>query len=321
MKIIGICSGHDCSYAILENGIPIIHNELERFIRQKEPIDDAVKFLFDTYDDVDDIKHACTFLSNWKGGISQRYPESYQKMESIVSKNGGQWWSPGHHQSHAANARCGSMTSAFLKVTNTSTDRVKFSVTCTPIEQISTEEALSPIPEIIASEVGKSLSGNGEAPVTAYNAAAAVQGYTGGVVNYMNCVDNSATAISTETTASFVFIKNTGFLFDTVTTLGVAMTEHVVVTTVNTGTTVISSLAPGEAIVLKALQATKSLDCTKIQVQNREYTINSLTSSTIVAVTCNRKPITTSYNRPESMPCGMKKELNGTYGECAFDKL
>ena len=49
MKIIGICSGHDCSYAILENGIPIIHNELERFIRQKEPIDDAVKFLFDTY--------------------------------------------------------------------------------------------------------------------------------------------------------------------------------------------------------------------------------------------------------------------------------
>jgi carbamoyltransferase len=104
MKIIGICSGHDCSYAVLENGIPVIHNELERFIRQKEPIDDAVKFLFDTYDDVDDIKHACTFLSNWKGGISQRYPESYQKMESIVSKNGGQWWSPGHHQSHAANA-------------------------------------------------------------------------------------------------------------------------------------------------------------------------------------------------------------------------
>ena len=149
-------------------------------------------------------------------------------------------------------------------------DSVKFSVTCTPIEEIGTEETLSPVPEIISSEVGKSLSGNGSAPVVDYSGAAAVQGYTGGVVNYVNCVDDSATAISTEATASFVFIKNTGFLFDTVTTLGVAMTEHVVVTTDNTGVTVISSLGPGEAIVLKALAATKTLDCTKIKVQTFE---------------------------------------------------
>ena len=163
-------------------------------------------------------------------------------------------------------------------------DRVKFSVTCTPIEQISTEEALSPIPEIIASEVGKSLSGNGEAPVTAYNAAAAVQGYTGGVVNYMNCVDNSATAISTEDSASFVFIKNTGHFFNTVTELGESTEEHVVVTTVNTGTTVISSLGPGEAIVLKALQATKSLDCTKIKVQTFEANGSSAAATDHLAV-------------------------------------
>lgn len=31
MKIVGICSGHDVAYGILENGIPIVHNELERF--------------------------------------------------------------------------------------------------------------------------------------------------------------------------------------------------------------------------------------------------------------------------------------------------
>ena len=149
-------------------------------------------------------------------------------------------------------------------------DRVKFSVTCTPIEQISTEQALSPIPEVIASEVGKSLSGSGEAAVTNFSGAAAIQGYTGGVVNYINCVDNSATAISTEDSASFVFIKNTGHFFNTVTELGDATQEHVVVTTVNTGTTVISSLGPGEAIVLKGLQATKTLDCTKIKVQTFE---------------------------------------------------
>ena len=149
-------------------------------------------------------------------------------------------------------------------------DKVKFSVTCTPIEQITTEQALSPIPEVIASEVGKSLSGNGEAAVTNFSGAAAVQGYTGGVVNYINCVDNSAVAISTEDSASFVFIKNTGHFFNTVTELGDATQEHVVVTTVNTGTTVISSLAPGEAIVLKALSSTQTLDCTKIKVQTFE---------------------------------------------------
>jgi hypothetical protein len=149
-------------------------------------------------------------------------------------------------------------------------DSVKFSVTCTPIEEIGTEETLSPVPEIISSEVGKSLSGNGSAAVADYSGAAAVQGYTGGVVNYVNCVDDSATAISTETTASFVYIKNTGYYFSSVTELGAAATEHVVVTTVNTGTTVISSLGPGEAIVLKALQATKTLDCTKIKVQTFE---------------------------------------------------
>ena len=155
-------------------------------------------------------------------------------------------------------------------------DSVKFSVTCTPIEEIGTEETLSPVPTIISSEVGKSLSGSGSAPVASFDAnsgsgaAANVQGYLNGVVNYVNCVDDSATAISTHTTASFVFIKNTGYLFDSVTTLGVAMTEHVVVTTVNTGTTTISSLGPGEAIVLKALQATKTLDCTKIKVQTFE---------------------------------------------------
>lgn len=35
----------------------------------------------------------------------------------------------------------------------------------------------------------------------------------------------------------------------------------------------------------------------------------------------NRKVLTHDRSRPSSMPCGMKKELNGTYGECAFDRL
>ena len=62
MKIVGICSGHDVSYGILENGIPILHNELERFSRVKAEVGDGFKFLFDTYDDVDNIVHAMSLI-------------------------------------------------------------------------------------------------------------------------------------------------------------------------------------------------------------------------------------------------------------------
>ena len=49
-------SGHDCSYAILKNGIPVVHDEYERFIREKEPPGDGVQFLFDNYSDYKNIK-------------------------------------------------------------------------------------------------------------------------------------------------------------------------------------------------------------------------------------------------------------------------
>ena len=79
MKVAGFCTGHDCSYAILENGIPIIHNELERFIRAKEPTDDAIKFMCDTEKDVSDISYFTHCIHPW-GDQSKRYPESHKKL-------------------------------------------------------------------------------------------------------------------------------------------------------------------------------------------------------------------------------------------------
>ena len=109
MKLVGVCSGHDVAYAVFENGVPIIHNELERFSRKKGQIGDAFQFLFDTYHDVNDIKHASYCVNNWRGGLANRFPESYKKINSIVNSNNGQFWPnhdnrPGHHQCHAANA-------------------------------------------------------------------------------------------------------------------------------------------------------------------------------------------------------------------------
>ncbi len=42
-KIVGFQSGHDVSYCILENGIPTIHEELERFTREKHALGDGLK--------------------------------------------------------------------------------------------------------------------------------------------------------------------------------------------------------------------------------------------------------------------------------------
>ena len=103
-KIIGFHSGHDCSYCVFENGIPIIHNELERFSRKKEHLGDALEFLFQSYDKYKDVKCFSQVIDNWKGGFVERYPDTANKMFSMVKNNGGNFYYFGHHQTHAANA-------------------------------------------------------------------------------------------------------------------------------------------------------------------------------------------------------------------------
>tara|TARA_R110002110_G_scaffold147279_2_gene337723 strand:+ start:740 stop:2395 length:1656 start_codon:yes stop_codon:yes gene_type:complete len=103
MKIAGLCSSHDCSFAVLENGIPVIHAELERYIRKKEPEGDSFQFLKERYPDYKDIKHFSHFL-DWDHKVKFSYPGSYKEMNEIIKKNNGDFWEPGHHESHAANA-------------------------------------------------------------------------------------------------------------------------------------------------------------------------------------------------------------------------
>jgi len=43
MKILGFNSGHDVAYCLLDNGVPKVHEELERFIREKEPMGDGLE--------------------------------------------------------------------------------------------------------------------------------------------------------------------------------------------------------------------------------------------------------------------------------------
>ena len=126
-------------------------------------------------------------------------------------------------------------------------DSVQFSVSCTPVEELATEN--SGTANIIASEVNKSLGGSGSATVSAYNGSAANQGYLNATVNYFEGQDsNDTTDLSSESSATFIFIKNTGYTFSSATALGAKLDKALKIMVASTP---ISILDPGEAIILK----------------------------------------------------------------------
>ncbi len=106
-KIIGFQSGHDVSYCILENGIPTLHEELERITRRKMEPGDGLKFFLSRCSKYDDINYF-TF-GNW-GGRTGEFQEEFgdrdsdDKMNKILSENHGRFFEFGHHLSHGANA-------------------------------------------------------------------------------------------------------------------------------------------------------------------------------------------------------------------------
>jgi len=107
VKIIGLTTGHDAAYCLLDNGIPVIHEEFERFSRVKEQDTDVIKFIKSRYDNFDDIKYISHFPRNpdgWASSFAGEKLASYEGMKSQVLKNGGLYAQYGHHQCHAANA-------------------------------------------------------------------------------------------------------------------------------------------------------------------------------------------------------------------------
>jgi carbamoyltransferase len=111
MKIVGFQSGHDVSYCILEDGVPVVHEELERIIRKKEPGGDGLEFFFNRNEEFDDVKH---FAFGCFGSRSEYWSkrarfdpfkkEFDQKMKDVLDNSGGNYYELGHHLSHASNA-------------------------------------------------------------------------------------------------------------------------------------------------------------------------------------------------------------------------
>ena len=159
-------------------------------------------------------------------------------------------------------------------------DRIQFANSATSVETLTSGDGATTT-DTIAGEVAASLGGSGSSVVSDYQNSNATQGIGGsdaapGVRLYRNCVDDSATVISTEATASFILIKNTGKLYDSATALGetVPVTgDHVLVTLVNSTTNVLAFLAPGESFMMHiggTALANHPIDCSKIKVQSYE---------------------------------------------------
>ena len=101
MKILGFSSGsHDSSYCIMEDGVVIIHEELERITRIKECDGDPLKFFEDRGGNLEDFHYIVTFPH----GDKKYYPPTMDKVQSLAKQGKVNFLMVGHHQSHAANA-------------------------------------------------------------------------------------------------------------------------------------------------------------------------------------------------------------------------
>jgi hypothetical protein len=106
--------------------------------------------------------------------------------------------------------------------------KIRFAVSATPIETLTDEN--SGTHDVIAGEVLKQLGGSGESlALTAYNGAAANQGYLNATVNYKSADYTAGGAKLTNTIPDFIFIKNTGHIFSSATVLGAVSTDCIIV--------------------------------------------------------------------------------------------
>ena len=98
MKIAGLWNGHDSSFCVLENGVPTIHAELERYTREKEPKGDSFELFKKVYKNQDDIDYwvTCSPLDSFQNGSKRCVKVSDDFNHEI--------YGVGHHQAHAANA-------------------------------------------------------------------------------------------------------------------------------------------------------------------------------------------------------------------------
>ncbi len=125
-------------------------------------------------------------------------------------------------------------------------DRILYAISVSPQELLTDEQGNTSY--VISGEVGKSLGCSGAVVVVDYAGSGAVNGYQDGAVTYISVSDSATQSVSSETSASGMFIKNTGYTYSSATALGAALTASL---EVKCGSTRIALLDAGEGIFLK----------------------------------------------------------------------
>lgn len=109
-RIIGYQSGkHDVSYCILEDGVPVIHEELERLIRVKEPWGDGLKMYLERIGEESKVNYFAfgnPYFAYTDGKWDDRCSskEINDIRDNILKRDNGEYHTIGHHKSHASNA-------------------------------------------------------------------------------------------------------------------------------------------------------------------------------------------------------------------------
>ena len=83
MNILGLLSSHDCAFSVLENGVPPIHAELERYIREKAPQGGAFAFFQEVCGDkkIDAITVCHGFLKT----MQEEFPEGLKAIQKYIN--------------------------------------------------------------------------------------------------------------------------------------------------------------------------------------------------------------------------------------------
>lgn len=100
--IVGFHSGHDCSYAVLKNGLPIIHEEYERISRIKEGNGDGLKLFFDRNPELSKEVSVFTHCCHAPGVRELGDVTVFDSM--LKQSSDGGYYEIGHHLAHAAHA-------------------------------------------------------------------------------------------------------------------------------------------------------------------------------------------------------------------------
>ena len=85
MLVAGLYASHDTSFCILEDGQPILHVELERYIRQKQPKGDPFQLLMNDFKDFKNIKHFVEIVDTKHMTVKQ-FPYAYKMIQDIIKK-------------------------------------------------------------------------------------------------------------------------------------------------------------------------------------------------------------------------------------------